>query len=73
VFALATLLDPVQMRLIPIACVFFLFARLLYWWGYLRAGTLGRAPGVQLTFTLNIALLLLALSRLAGSLLGGQA
>jgi uncharacterized membrane protein YecN with MAPEG domain len=57
--ALATLLQPSQMRLIPIACVFFVGARLLYWWGYLRAGTLGRALGVQLTFSLNLSLLLL--------------
>jgi uncharacterized membrane protein YecN with MAPEG domain len=57
--ALATLLQPAQMRLVPIACVFFVVARLLYWRGYLRAGTLGRAPGVQLTFSLNVSLLLL--------------
>lgn len=30
--ALATLLEPAQMRLIPIACVFFVFARLVFWW-----------------------------------------
>lgn len=54
---LATLLSPSQVRIIPIACVFFAFARLVYWWGYLRNGTLGRSPGVQLTFTLNISLL----------------
>jgi uncharacterized membrane protein YecN with MAPEG domain len=55
------------MRLVPIVCVFFVFARLVYWWGYLRSGTLGRAPGVQLTFTLNIALLLLTGGLLARS------
>jgi uncharacterized membrane protein YecN with MAPEG domain len=55
--ALATYLSPGQARLIPILCVFFAFARLVYWWGYLRNSTLGRAPGVQLTLTLNIALL----------------
>lgn len=71
-FALGTLLDPVQMRLIPIACVFFVFARLAYWWGYLRAGTLGRAPGVQLTFSLNVSLLLLVAWLLARSLLTGR-
>lgn len=54
---LATYLQPQQARLIPILCVFFAAARMVYWWGYLRNGTLGRAPGVQLTFTLNIALL----------------
>jgi uncharacterized membrane protein YecN with MAPEG domain len=57
--ALATLLQPAQMRLVPIVCVFFVAARLLYWRGYLRSGTLGRAPGVQLTFSLNLSLLLL--------------
>ena len=57
IFALATLLSPAQARIIPIACVFFAVARFVYWWGYLRKGTLGRAPGVQLTFTLNISLL----------------
>ena len=56
---LATYLAPGQARLIPILCLFFAFARLAYWWGYLRSGTLGRAPGVQLTFSLNIALLVL--------------
>jgi uncharacterized membrane protein YecN with MAPEG domain len=55
--ALATLLQPQQARLVPVACVFFAVARFVYWWGYLRDGTLGRAPGVQLTFTLNVALL----------------
>ena len=57
--ALATLLAPEQTRLIPIACGWFVLARIVYWRGYLRQGTLGRAPGVQLTFTLNISLALL--------------
>lgn len=56
---LATFLSPHQARLIPILCVLFASARLVYWWGYLRHGTLGRAPGVQLTFALNIPLLVL--------------
>ena len=64
IFAIAPLLAPAEAHLIPIVCVFFLFARLVYWWGYLRTGTLGRAPGVQLTFTLNIFLLFLALALL---------
>ena len=61
ILSLATHLSPSQARLIPILCVFFAFARLVYWWGYLRRGTLGRAPGVQLTFLLNIPLFVLAL------------
>jgi uncharacterized membrane protein YecN with MAPEG domain len=58
--ALATFLSSAQARLIPILCVFFAASRFVYWWGYLRSGTLGRAPGVQLTFTLNISALALA-------------
>lgn len=65
VVPLATYLTPAQARLVPIACTFFAFARFVYWWGYLRRGTLGRAPGVQLTFSLNIALLALALELFA--------
>jgi uncharacterized MAPEG superfamily protein len=57
--ALAPLLSSSEARLIPIASVAFVCARLLYWWGYLQSGTLGRAPAVQMTFTLNGALLLL--------------
>jgi uncharacterized membrane protein YecN with MAPEG domain len=70
--ALATLLEPAQMRLIPIACIFFVFARLVYWWGYLRLGTLGRAPGVQLTFSLNVTLLVLVAYLFARALLAGS-
>jgi uncharacterized membrane protein YecN with MAPEG domain len=61
VVALATYLTPAQAHLVPIVCSFFAVARFVYWWGYLRSGTLGRAPGVQLTFSLNITLLILAL------------
>ncbi len=68
VLALAPMLGPAEVHLIPIACVVFLFARLVYWWGYLRLGTLGRAPGVQITFTLNILLLILALASLVRTL-----
>lgn len=57
----ATYLSAAQARLVPILCVFFALARFVYWWGYFRRGTLGRAPGVQLTFTLNIHLFALAL------------
>lgn len=62
---LAALLSPEQARVVPLACTFFAGARLLYWWGYLRNGTLGRAAGVQLTFTLNIALFVHVLVLLA--------
>jgi uncharacterized membrane protein YecN with MAPEG domain len=66
---LATLLSAREARLIPLLCVFFALARFVYWWGYLRGDTLGRAPGVQLTFLLNIPLLALVLVRFARSLL----
>lgn len=56
ILPLATFLTSSQARLIPILCVFFALARLVYWWGYLRNGTLGRSTGVQLTFLLNIPL-----------------
>lgn len=69
VLPLATLLSSTEARLIPILCVFFALARFVYWWGYLRSGTLGRAPGVQLTFLMNIPLLVLVLERFGKSLL----
>jgi uncharacterized membrane protein YecN with MAPEG domain len=69
ILPLATLLKPDEVRLVPVACVFFAFARLAYWWGYLRNGTLGRAPGVQMTFTLNLALLVHTLTLFARQLL----
>lgn len=59
----ATLVQPAQARIVPILCVFFAVARFVYWWGYLRNGTLGRAPGVQLTFLLNIALATVVFTR----------
>ena len=59
--AVAPVLSASEVRLVPIAAVTFALARGLYWWGYLRSGTLGRAPGVQATFTLNMGLLGLAL------------
>jgi uncharacterized membrane protein YecN with MAPEG domain len=68
ILPLATYLSPSQARLIPILCVFFAFARFVYWWGYLHRGTLGRAPGVHLTFSLNIPLFVLALALFARSL-----
>jgi uncharacterized membrane protein YecN with MAPEG domain len=62
ILVLATWLSPAQARFIPVACIFFAFARLAYWWGYLRNGTLGRAPAVQMTFTLNVSLLVAAVA-----------
>jgi uncharacterized membrane protein YecN with MAPEG domain len=70
ILALATFLSAGQARFVPIACTVFALARLVYWWGYLRSGTLGRAPGVQMTFTLNILLLVLALGMFARNLAG---
>jgi uncharacterized membrane protein YecN with MAPEG domain len=72
VMALATMLDAAQMRLVPIVCGFFVFARLVFWWGYLRAGTLGRAPGVQTTLALNVPLLVLVATLLVRSLMAGR-
>ena len=69
ILPLATLLSASEVRLIPILCVYFALARFVYWWGYLRGGTLGRSPGVQFTFLLNIPLLALVLVRFARSLL----
>ena len=68
VLPLATLLSPTEARLIPILCVFFALARFVYWWGYFRSGTLGRSPGVQFTFLLNVPLFVLVLVRFARSL-----
>ena len=67
--SLATFLSASEARVIPILCVFFAFARLVYWWGYLRSGTLGRAPGVQFTFLLNIPLFVAVLVRFAKHLI----
>jgi uncharacterized membrane protein YecN with MAPEG domain len=57
--AAAPLLRPAEARIVPIVCCTFAAARFLFWWGYLRQRTLGRAPGVQITFTMNVGLLAL--------------
>jgi len=59
--AVAPMLTPAEARLVPIVCVVFLVARFAYWRGYFRLGSLGRSPGVQITFTVNLFLLTLAL------------
>ena len=59
--AVAAQLDPPRMKLVPLACVLFAVARFVYWRGYLRRGTLGRALGVQMTMAINMPLLLTAL------------
>jgi uncharacterized membrane protein YecN with MAPEG domain len=73
VLALATLLSAAQVRLVPVVCGFFVLARFVYWFGYLRAGTLGRAPGVQMTFALNVPLLALVAVLFVRSFLSGRA
>ncbi len=54
--ALATLLPREHLALLPIVTGVFVVGRLVYWWGYHREGTLGRAPGVQLTTGVTIPL-----------------
>jgi uncharacterized membrane protein YecN with MAPEG domain len=56
--ALATLLPATQLQLLPLATATFVLGRLLFWWGYHRDGTLGRAPGVQVTFATTIPMVL---------------
>lgn len=59
VLPLVTFLGEQQLHLVPLLAGVFVLARLVYWRGYFRDGTLGRRYGVQMTFTLNISLLLL--------------
>jgi hypothetical protein len=65
--AVAAQIDASRVKVIPVACVIFALARFVYWRGYLRRGTLGRAPGVQMTMTINMPLLLAALVLLVWS------
>jgi uncharacterized membrane protein YecN with MAPEG domain len=58
--ALAAMLGAAQLGILAIATGIFVLGRLVFWWGYHREGTLGRAPGVQLTFGVTIPLALAA-------------
>jgi hypothetical protein len=55
---LATVLPAEHLQLLPIATAFFVVARSIYGWGYHRQGTLGRAPGVQMTLALVVPMVL---------------
>ena len=59
--ALATYLTSAQARLIPIVCAVLRHSPLRLLVGIFEKRPLGRAPGVQLTFALNTAVLALAL------------
>lgn len=71
--AIATLLPAGHLQLLPITTVVFVVGRLFYWWGYHREGTLGRAPGVQLTFGVTIPLTLLAAALVLRHVFSGAA
>jgi uncharacterized membrane protein YecN with MAPEG domain len=60
-FGLSTVLGREHLQLLPISTGVFVIARLIYWRGYHRQGTLGRAPGVQLTLFVTLPLLILTL------------
>jgi len=57
VLTLTTALKASEFKIVPILSVGFVIARLAYWRGYFTQGTLGRRHGVQMTFTINIGLL----------------
>lgn len=59
-FALAATLPAQHLQALPIATGVFVIGRLVYWWGYHREGTLGRAPGVQLTTAVTLPMVMLA-------------
>lgn len=58
-FGLSTTLGREHLQLLPISTGVFVVARVIYWRGYHRQATLGRAPGVQLTLFLMLPMLLL--------------
>jgi uncharacterized membrane protein YecN with MAPEG domain len=61
-FGLSTTLGREHLQLLPIVTGVFFVARLIYHRGYHRKGTLGRAPGVQLTLFIVLPLLLLTVT-----------
>ena len=56
--ALSTRLESGEMRILPILTGIFIAARFVYWWGFSSGNALRRAPGGQITLTVNIGLLL---------------
>jgi uncharacterized membrane protein YecN with MAPEG domain len=58
-FGLSTTIGREHLQLLPITTGVFVIARLIYWRGYHRKNTLGRAPGVQLTLFVTLPMLLL--------------
>jgi uncharacterized membrane protein YecN with MAPEG domain len=67
---LSTVLGREHLQLLPITTGVFVVARFIYWRGYHRKGTLGRAPGVQLTLFVTLPLLLLTVALVLGQALG---
>jgi len=60
---LGLMLPANHLQLIPIASIWFLIARMVYWKGYLnQENVTARAPGVQLTAIINFGLFFLALA-----------
>ena len=58
-FGLSTVLGAQHLQLLPISTGVFVVGRFIYWRGYHRQATLGRAPGVQLTLFVTLPLLIL--------------
>ena len=56
--ALSTRLENAEMRILPILTGVFIAARFVYWWGFNTGVPVRRAPGAQITLTVNIGLIL---------------
>jgi uncharacterized membrane protein YecN with MAPEG domain len=69
--ALATMLPRAHLQVLPLATGFFVLGRLIFWWGYHRDGTLGRAPGVQITFAVTVPMVLGAFAMVVAHALAG--